>query len=120
MRSACLPVGVPTVADASVEGRSADSTEEQSPEGGLTPRSGTPTGFFGDALSAADAERMRMGLVNRTAPGGELEALAKEWAGWLAEGPTRAVALTKQLVNASPDGDRATAFATGPPPRRST
>ncbi len=109
MRSACLPVGVPAVADASVEGRSADSTEEQSPEGGLTPRSGTPTGFFGDALSAADAERMD--LVNRTVPGRELETLAKEWAGRLTQGPTRAVALTKQLVNASLDGDRAAAFA---------
>ncbi|MFJ7086922.1 enoyl-CoA hydratase/isomerase family protein [Streptomyces griseus] len=65
--------------------------------------------FFGDALTAADAERL--GLVNRTVPGGKLEALAKEWAGRLAAGPTRALALTKQLVNASLDGDRATAFA---------
>ncbi|MFF1266414.1 enoyl-CoA hydratase/isomerase family protein [Streptomyces anulatus] len=65
--------------------------------------------FFGDALPAADAERL--GLVNRTVPGEELEALAKEWAGRLAAGPTRALALTKQLVNASLDGDRATAFA---------
>lgn len=65
--------------------------------------------FFGDALTAADAERL--GLVNRTVPAGELEALAKEWAGRLAAGPTRALALTKQLVNSSLDGDRATAFA---------
>ncbi|MFJ9886149.1 enoyl-CoA hydratase/isomerase family protein [Streptomyces sp. NPDC091287] len=65
--------------------------------------------FFGDALTAADAERL--GLVNRTVPGGELEVLAKEWAGRLAAGPTRALALTKQLVNASLDGDRAAAFA---------
>ncbi|MFJ3323936.1 enoyl-CoA hydratase/isomerase family protein [Streptomyces griseus] len=65
--------------------------------------------FFGDALTAADAERL--GLVNRTVPSGELEALAEEWAGRLAAGPTRALALTKQLVNASLDGDRATAFA---------
>ncbi|ALU95489.1 enoyl-CoA hydratase [Streptomyces globisporus C-1027] len=65
--------------------------------------------FFGDALTAADAERL--GLVNRTVPAGELEALAKEWAGRLATGPTRALALTKQLVNASLDTDRATAFA---------
>lgn len=65
--------------------------------------------FFGDALTAADAERL--GLVNRTVPVGELEALAKEWAARLATGPTRALALTKQLVNASLDGDRATAFA---------
>ncbi|MEU6935963.1 enoyl-CoA hydratase-related protein [Streptomyces rubiginosohelvolus] len=65
--------------------------------------------FFGDALTAADAERL--GLVNRTVPAGELEALAQEWAGRLAAGPTRALALTKQLVNSSLDGDRATAFA---------
>ncbi|WP_431788548.1 enoyl-CoA hydratase/isomerase family protein [Streptomyces sp. G9] len=65
--------------------------------------------FFGDALTAADAERL--GLVNRTVAAGELEALAKEWAGRLAAGPTRALALTKQLVNSSLDGDRATAFA---------
>lgn len=65
--------------------------------------------FFGDALTAADAERLR--LVNRTVPAGELEALAQEWAGRLAAGPTRALALTKQLVNSSLDGDRATAFA---------
>ncbi|MBK3561412.1 enoyl-CoA hydratase/isomerase family protein [Streptomyces sp. MBT56] len=65
--------------------------------------------FFGDALPAADAERL--GLVNRTVAAAELEALAREWAGRLAAGPTRALALTKQLVNASLDGDRATAFA---------
>ncbi|MGW4835633.1 enoyl-CoA hydratase/isomerase family protein [Streptomyces globisporus] len=65
--------------------------------------------FFGDALSAADAERL--GLVNRTVPEHELEALAREWAGRLAAGPTRALALTKQLVNVSLDGDLATAFA---------
>ncbi len=65
--------------------------------------------FFGDALPAADAERL--GLVNRTVPAGELAALTEEWAGRLAQGPTRAVALAKQLVNASLDGDRATAFA---------
>ncbi|MBW3705509.1 enoyl-CoA hydratase [Streptomyces griseus] len=65
--------------------------------------------FFGDALGAADAERL--GLVNRTVPGGELAALAEEWAARLAAGPTRALALTKQLVNASLDDDRAAAFA---------
>ncbi|WP_411080044.1 enoyl-CoA hydratase/isomerase family protein [Streptomyces sp. cmx-18-6] len=65
--------------------------------------------FFGDALGAADAERM--GLVNRTVPEGELAAVAGEWAQRLAEGPTRALALTKQLVNASLDSERATAFA---------
>ncbi|WP_145876225.1 enoyl-CoA hydratase/isomerase family protein [Streptomyces sp. BK340] len=65
--------------------------------------------FFGDTLSAADAERL--GLVNRVVPDGELEKTAREWATRLAAGPTRSLALTKQLVNASLDVDRATAFA---------
>ncbi|MGW2558265.1 enoyl-CoA hydratase/isomerase family protein [Streptomyces sp. NPDC001514] len=65
--------------------------------------------FFGDALSAGEAERM--GLVNRVVPAQELEKTAREWAERLAQGPTRAIALTKQLVNASLDSDRATAFA---------
>ncbi|WP_235470885.1 enoyl-CoA hydratase/isomerase family protein [Streptomyces platensis] len=65
--------------------------------------------FFGDALSAAEAERL--GLVNRVVPDGELAKTAREWAERLAAGPTRALALTKQLVNASLDVDRSTAFA---------
>jgi 2-(1,2-epoxy-1,2-dihydrophenyl)acetyl-CoA isomerase len=65
--------------------------------------------FFGDALTATDAERL--GLVNRVVPDAELDKTAREWAARLAAGPTRALALTKQLVNASLDTDRATAFA---------
>ncbi|MFF4952687.1 enoyl-CoA hydratase/isomerase family protein [Streptomyces chattanoogensis] len=65
--------------------------------------------FFGDAVPAAEAERL--GLVNRVVPDGELAKTAREWAERLAAGPTRALALTKQLVNASLDGDRAAAFA---------
>lgn len=65
--------------------------------------------FFGDALSATEAERL--GLVNRVVPDAELDKTAREWAARLANGPTRALALTKQLVNASLDTDRATAFA---------
>ncbi|MER5361619.1 enoyl-CoA hydratase-related protein [Streptomyces sp. NPDC002785] len=65
--------------------------------------------FFGDSLPAAEAERL--GLVNRVVPDEELEAAARAWAQRLADGPTRAIALTKQLVNASLDSDRATAFA---------
>ncbi|MFE1474546.1 enoyl-CoA hydratase/isomerase family protein [Streptomyces cyaneofuscatus] len=65
--------------------------------------------FFGDALTAADAERM--GLVNRAVPESELAGLVAAWAGRLACGPTRAIALTKQLVNNSLTADRATAFA---------
>ncbi len=65
--------------------------------------------FFGDALPAADAERL--GLVNRVVAGAELAKVAREWAERLAAGPTRALALTKQLVNASLDADRTSAFA---------
>ncbi|MEU6374446.1 enoyl-CoA hydratase-related protein [Streptomyces sp. NPDC046909] len=65
--------------------------------------------FFGDALTAADAERLD--LVNRVVPDGELDKTAHAWATRLATGPTRTLALTKQLVNTSLDTDRATAFA---------
>ncbi|MER5182902.1 enoyl-CoA hydratase-related protein [Streptomyces sp. NPDC002896] len=65
--------------------------------------------FFGDSLPAAEAERL--GLVNRVVPSDELQKTAREWAQRLAAGPTRALALTKHLVNASLDSDRATAFA---------
>jgi 2-(1,2-epoxy-1,2-dihydrophenyl)acetyl-CoA isomerase len=66
--------------------------------------------FFGDALTASDAERL--GLVNRVVPDADLDKTSRAWAERLATGPTRALALTKQLVNASLDADRATAFAT--------
>ncbi|MGW3013329.1 enoyl-CoA hydratase/isomerase family protein [Streptomyces sp. NPDC001219] len=65
--------------------------------------------FFGDAVPAAEAERL--GLVNRVVPDGALAKTAREWAERLAAGPTRALALTKQLVNASLDTDRAAALA---------
>ncbi|WP_413758473.1 enoyl-CoA hydratase/isomerase family protein [Streptomyces sp. MMBL 11-3] len=64
--------------------------------------------FLGDALTAADAHRL--GLVNRVVPDGELEKTARAWAERLAAGPTRSLALTKQLVNASLDSDRAAAL----------
>lgn len=65
--------------------------------------------FFGDSVPAAEAERL--GLVNRVVPSGELEKTARAWAERLAQGPTRALALTKQLVNDALEADRATAFA---------
>ncbi|MET9464416.1 enoyl-CoA hydratase-related protein [Streptomyces sp. NPDC006544] len=65
--------------------------------------------FFGDAVPAAEAERL--GLVNKVVPAEALEDTAREWAERLAQGPTRALAMTKQLVNASLDGDRAAALA---------
>ncbi|MDT9690542.1 enoyl-CoA hydratase-related protein [Streptomyces sp. P9(2023)] len=65
--------------------------------------------FFGDAVTAHEAREL--GLVNLVVPAEELEKTAREWAERLAQGPTRALALTKQLVNASLDTDRTTAFA---------
>lgn len=65
--------------------------------------------FFGDAVPAAEAERL--GLVNKVVPAEALEETARAWAERLAQGPTRALAMTKQLVNASLDGDRAAALA---------
>ncbi len=65
--------------------------------------------LLGDSLPAAAAGRM--GLVNRVVPAAELEKTARELALRLAAGPTRALALTKQLVNASLESDRSTAFA---------
>ncbi|MFI8362345.1 enoyl-CoA hydratase/isomerase family protein [Streptomyces sp. NPDC085612] len=75
----------------------------------LGPQKAKELMFFGDAVPAAEAERL--GLVNRVVPAEELQAAAREWAERLAQGPTRALALTKQLVNASLDGDRAAALA---------
>ncbi|MFB6572151.1 MULTISPECIES: enoyl-CoA hydratase/isomerase family protein [Streptomyces] len=65
--------------------------------------------FFGDAVPAAEAARL--GLVNRVVPDEELANTARAWAERLAAGPTRALALTKALVNASLDGDRGTSLA---------
>ncbi len=65
--------------------------------------------FFGDDISAADAERL--GLVSRAVPADELEATAEAWAQRLAAAPTRSLALSKWLVNRSLESDRATAFA---------
>ncbi|MEU2833568.1 enoyl-CoA hydratase-related protein [Streptomyces lavendulae] len=65
--------------------------------------------FFGDAVPAEEAARL--GLVNKVVPADGLEETARAWAERLAAGPTRALALTKQLVNASLDSDRATALA---------
>jgi 2-(1,2-epoxy-1,2-dihydrophenyl)acetyl-CoA isomerase len=65
--------------------------------------------FFGDSVAAADAAAM--GLVNKVVPAEELEVAAGEWATRLAQGPTRALALTKALVNRSLESTRAAAFA---------
>src|SRR5581483_11923709 len=44
--------------------------------------------FFADDVAAGDA--LALGLVNRVVPDAELEKAAREWAGRLAVGPTRA------------------------------
>lgn len=65
--------------------------------------------FFGDDLSAVDAERL--GLVNKVVPAADLQAAVDEWATRLAAGPTVALGLAKRLLNRSLEVDRATAFA---------
>ena len=57
--------------------------------------------WLGEPLSAADA--MAAGLVHEVVPAGELAEAAHVLAGRLAGGPTRGMALTKRLVNASED-----------------
>jgi 2-(1,2-epoxy-1,2-dihydrophenyl)acetyl-CoA isomerase len=64
--------------------------------------------FFGDDLSAADAERI--GIANRVVPAADLEKVATEWAERLATAPTKAVTMTKWLVNRSFESGRHTAF----------
>lgn len=64
--------------------------------------------FFGDDLSAVDAERL--GIVNKVVPADELEAATREWAERLAAGPTKAIGLSKWLLNRSLDVDRTTHF----------
>jgi 2-(1,2-epoxy-1,2-dihydrophenyl)acetyl-CoA isomerase len=65
--------------------------------------------FFGDDLPAPEAERI--GLVNKVVPGSEMEKAAGEWAGKLATGPTKSIALAKWLLNRCLQSDRETAFA---------
>jgi 2-(1,2-epoxy-1,2-dihydrophenyl)acetyl-CoA isomerase len=64
--------------------------------------------FFGDDLRANEAERL--GLVNRVVPQAELATAATEWAERLAESPTRALMLSKWLLNRSLDSNRLGAF----------
>lgn len=53
--------------------------------------------FFGDDLSAADAERL--GIVNKVVPAAELGAATKAWAERLAAGPTKAIGWSKRLLH---------------------
>lgn len=64
--------------------------------------------FFGDAVPAAEAERL--GLVNRVVPRAELMTVVGEWATRLASGPTQAIGMAKYLTNRALESDRSTAF----------
>jgi 2-(1,2-epoxy-1,2-dihydrophenyl)acetyl-CoA isomerase len=66
--------------------------------------------FFGDDLSAADAERI--GIVNKVVPSADLAATTREWAARLASGPTKAIGWSKQLLNDALDVDRRTLLVT--------
>ncbi len=64
--------------------------------------------FFGDDLPALDAERL--GLVNKVVPRHDLLAETGRWAERLANGPTKAIGLTKYLTNRALESDRTTAL----------
>ncbi len=64
--------------------------------------------FLGDELTAADCERW--GIANRVVPTAELAATVDELATRLAVGPSKAIAMTKWLVNRSSESSRHSAF----------
>jgi 2-(1,2-epoxy-1,2-dihydrophenyl)acetyl-CoA isomerase len=64
--------------------------------------------FFGDDVTARDAERL--GLVNRVVPRDGLAAATDAWAARLAAGPTKAIGMAKYLTNRALESDRATAL----------
>jgi 2-(1,2-epoxy-1,2-dihydrophenyl)acetyl-CoA isomerase len=53
--------------------------------------------FFGEDLSAAEAQRI--GLVTAVVPADQLTATARDWAERLAKGPTFAIGMSKRLLN---------------------
>ena len=64
--------------------------------------------FLGDDLAAADCERW--GIANRVVPAGELRPTVDDLAARLAAAPSKAVAMTKWLVNRSFETGRHSAF----------
>ncbi len=64
--------------------------------------------FLGDDLSAVDCERW--GIANRVVPADQLSSTVDELAGRLAAGPTKAIGMTKWLVNRSHESSRHSAF----------
>ncbi|MCU1394387.1 MAG: enoyl-CoA hydratase [Ilumatobacteraceae bacterium] len=64
--------------------------------------------FLGDDLPAPDAERI--GLINKCVPLADLPGAVDDWAGRLAKAPTKAISLSKWLLNRSIDSNRQGAF----------
>lgn len=64
--------------------------------------------FLGDEVSAADCDRY--GIANRVVPAADLAGSVDELAGRLATGPSKAIQMTKWLVNRSFESSRQTAF----------
>jgi 2-(1,2-epoxy-1,2-dihydrophenyl)acetyl-CoA isomerase len=64
--------------------------------------------FLGDELTAGQCADW--GIANRVVPAGELAATVDELAERLASGPSKAIAMTKWLVNRSHESSRHTAF----------
>ena len=64
--------------------------------------------FLADDVPAARCEQL--GIANRVVPGGELVSTVDELAGRLAAAPTKALALTKWLLNRSFESSRQTAL----------
>ena len=64
--------------------------------------------FLGDDLGAPDAERI--GLINKAVPAAELETAVNDWAGRLSKAPTKAISLSKWMLNRSLDSNRQGAF----------
>jgi len=64
--------------------------------------------FFGENLSATEAEKI--GLINKAVPEDEFASAVDDFAQRLAQGPTTAISLAKQLLNRSLESNRATAF----------
>jgi len=64
--------------------------------------------FFGEPVPAPEAERI--GLVNKVVPDDSLEATTREWAEKLAAGATRAIGMSKLLLNHAFETDLQTFF----------
>jgi 2-(1,2-epoxy-1,2-dihydrophenyl)acetyl-CoA isomerase len=64
--------------------------------------------FLADDVPAARCETL--GIANRVVPAGELDGAVDELAARLAQAPTKALGLTKWLINRSFESSRQTAF----------